>query len=303
MIIVSNKYLIALDDGHGMNTAGKETPNIAELGRRIKENEFNRAVVALLDKELKRCGFETVLVAPTDADTPLKARTDKANKANADAYISIHFNAFRGTFEPPTAEGITVYVYNGHINKEAGKLAGCIAKYLKQGTKQKFRRISEANFHVLRETKMIAVLTENGFMDNKREALLMIDEDFQKEVAREHCQGICDYFGVAYVAEKQEEQKGANGNMAQITYTVKTNDNLSTIASNLSKEKGVNINWLDIAKLNNIKGPDYTIFKGQVLKVELPTETKKDWQKEYETSQKELNTAKDKLAQIKKIVG
>lgn len=36
------KYNVALDDGHGLETAGKETPIIPELGRRIKENEFNR---------------------------------------------------------------------------------------------------------------------------------------------------------------------------------------------------------------------------------------------------------------------
>ena len=51
--------LIALDDGHGMETAGKRTPSIAELNNRvIKENEFNRSVVAYLDKELKELKSE-----------------------------------------------------------------------------------------------------------------------------------------------------------------------------------------------------------------------------------------------------
>ena len=36
MAIASN-LLIALDDGHGMETAGKRTPLVTELGRAIKE--------------------------------------------------------------------------------------------------------------------------------------------------------------------------------------------------------------------------------------------------------------------------
>ncbi|WP_166000663.1 N-acetylmuramoyl-L-alanine amidase [Bacillus sp. Cs-700] len=194
--------LIALDDGHGMNTAGKRTPYIPEIGRSIQENEFNREVVKYLKIELERCGFRTLLVAPTNTDTPLSTRTNLANNNKADAYIAIHYNAFDGSFSGADPSGIELYVYLGHTNKEAGKLASSIAKYLRQGTPQNYRGIKEADFHVLRETNMIAVLTENGFMDNKPEALLMLDKDFQKEVAIEHAKGICDYYGVTYKPDK-----------------------------------------------------------------------------------------------------
>ena len=43
---------------------------------------------------------------------------------------------------------------------------------------------------------MPAILTENGFMDNKREAMLMLDKAFITEVATEHFKGICKYFGI-----------------------------------------------------------------------------------------------------------
>ncbi len=192
-------YLIALDDGHGMETPGKRTPYINSLGRSIKENEFNRAVVSFLDGELQRSGFDTLLVAPTDEDTSLSTRTNQANRAGADAYISVHYNAFDGSFDGSNPSGIELYVYPGHLNREAGILAKSIANYLREGTPQEFRGVKEANFHVLRETAMIAVLTENGFMDHPDEALLMIDPEFQREVAIEHAKGICDYFGVPYV--------------------------------------------------------------------------------------------------------
>ena len=36
---------IAIDDGHGMETAGKRTPAFSD-GSVMRENEFNRAVVS-----------------------------------------------------------------------------------------------------------------------------------------------------------------------------------------------------------------------------------------------------------------
>lgn len=193
-------YLVALDDGHGIQTAGKRTPIIPELGRYIPENEFNRAVVKLMDKLLKDIGFRTLLVAPTDDDTTLKARTDLANAQKADIYISIHYDAMGSTWG--TAEGHSIFVYPGSTTSK--KLAESIAEFLKQGTSQKWRGIKEQNFHVLRETKMPSILSENGFMDNPREARLMIDTDFQKEVATEHVKGICKYFGVTYTEQGDE---------------------------------------------------------------------------------------------------
>ncbi|MCA0970848.1 N-acetylmuramoyl-L-alanine amidase [Halobacillus litoralis] len=192
--------LVALDDGHGIHTAGKRTPIIPELGRSIRENEFNRAVVRLLKKELERSGFDTLLVASTDEDVSLKNRVDLANTRRADIYVSIHYNAFDGSFSGSNPSGIEIYVYPGTLNKESGKLANAVGKYLRQGTKQNWRGIKEANFYVLRESMMPAILTENGYMDNKNEALLMVDENFQLEVAIEHAKGICEYFNVSYVS-------------------------------------------------------------------------------------------------------
>ncbi|NQD64873.1 N-acetylmuramoyl-L-alanine amidase [Bacillus haikouensis] len=195
----ASDYLIALDDGHGLGTAGKRTPYIPSLGRQIRENEFNEKVTLFLKAELERCGFRTLLTAPTDGDTPLKDRTDLANSMGADALISNHFNAFDGKFDGPgkDPEGHSLHIYFNDVNDR--RLAESIAKYLKQGTKQVYRGIIEQNLHMTREFKKAAVLVENGFMDNEKEALLMINEDFQREAAKEQARGVCDFFGVAYV--------------------------------------------------------------------------------------------------------
>ncbi len=194
------KYLVALDDGHGARTPGKRTPPLKALnGASVRENTFNSAVTALLKIALERCGVDVLCVAPTDEDTPLKQRVAVANEAKADLYVSIHYDAYDGKFDAYDPEGHTVYINPG--SKEGRRLGESVLKYLSKGTPQKNRGIKEAPFYVLKYTDMPAILTENGFMDNEREALLMVDPDFQKEVAEEHAQGICYYLGVPYVKE------------------------------------------------------------------------------------------------------
>ena len=124
---------VALSDGHGMDTAGKRTPPIPELsGRVIRENEFNMAVVSELAFMLARSGIETVLVAPTDANTPLIERINLANSKKADVYVSIHYNALDGKFDGNDPEGLSVHIYPG--SKNGRRLAECVLEFLKQGT-------------------------------------------------------------------------------------------------------------------------------------------------------------------------
>lgn len=189
-------HLIALDDGHGMQTPGKRTPPIPQLnGRVIKENEFNRAVVKYLDAELKRCGFRTLLVAPGDDDVPLGTRTRRANSAGAHLYVSCHYNAGGG-------EGLETFHYPSSTKGQ--RAARAIHRHLlASDVKRRDRGVKTANFHVLRETRMPAVLIEYGFMDDPGldEAAQMIDPKVQKAFAVATAKGICEYFGVKYVPE------------------------------------------------------------------------------------------------------
>lgn len=197
----ASSYLVAMCDGHGANTAGKRTPYIAALGRSIRENEFNKPVVNLLEAELKRCGFRTLQTAPTDADTGLTARTNLANAAGADIYISVHFNAVSHSFGASTAQGFSVHIQAGSSNSsKAYKLARLAVDELSKGTRQVNRGVVKQNLAITRQTRMPAILVEGGFMDDEREAFLMIDTAFQREVAQELAQAVCKYFGVAYAA-------------------------------------------------------------------------------------------------------
>lgn len=190
-----NRKLIAIDDGHGMTTPGKRTPFFPNSKKFMHENEFNKAVADLLKTNLERCGFNTLMVAPGDNDVPLKTRTDTANKAKADFYISVHANALNGIWG--NQQGVSTFHYPGSV--EGQKAATIIHKYTIQGTQQKNRGVLSENFHVLRETKMPSVLVECAFMDNLREAGLLMSDSFRAECANEICKGICEYLGTVYV--------------------------------------------------------------------------------------------------------
>lgn len=225
-------YLFLSDGGHGKGTPGKETPMIKELGRKIKEHEFNSAVTDIIGTLCKLNGIEFVDVAPGDTDHSLTARTNKANKiykeycdkygkANVHCvYVSVHYDAMSNTFS--AAEGITVFVYNGHKNKEAGKLATVVGNELKKGTSQKYRGVKEANFAVLRQTNMIAILTENGFMSNSREARLMLNKAFQWEVATETVRGVFKYWGKSFKAQEIKKADPKTPSKSGYTYRVVT---------------------------------------------------------------------------------
>ena len=220
---MANKYLIALDDGHGMNTPGKRTPPLTKdlyidgklvrkKGEVIKENEFNRAVVKYLAEALKRCGFDVLLVAPTDEDTPLSTRVSRANNANADAYVSKHYNALGSRWQTKAKGLVTIIHYNhqsktkvlaNNVHEELWKLHSnhnCTNYGVRTDTD-----ISGYSLYVLRNTKMPAILTESGFMDNMTEAVDMLDTNFQHADAEATCKGICKAFGVTYVKPNEEE--------------------------------------------------------------------------------------------------
>lgn len=196
--------LIAIDDGHGMTTAGKRTPAFPdgtkspETGKNfMHENEFNRAVAKYLKAELERCGFKTLMVAPTDADDSLSARVTRANNAKADFYISIHANALAGKWG--THGGTETYTYK--LSGESYRIGKIIHKHLMKGTPMRDRGVKDgSHLYVIKNTNAPAVLIEAGFMDNLQEAKLLLSDSFRRECAREVAMGICEAYGIKYVS-------------------------------------------------------------------------------------------------------
>jgi N-acetylmuramoyl-L-alanine amidase len=199
--MINGKYiLVALCDGHGVDTAGKRTPTLpdgqkSEIGKPyMNENLFNRAVVGYVDKHLRHIGFNTLLVAPTDDDTPLHVRTALANSRDADIYVSIHANALTG--EWGYHGGIETFYYP---TSDSLRLSKAIHKHVMKGTKMKDRGVKNGGqFWVLRKTYMPATLVELGFMDSLHDYDELLKDSYRRESAREIVMGICEYFGVRF---------------------------------------------------------------------------------------------------------
>lgn len=178
---------IMLDAGHGYNTLGKRSPD------GLREYEFNRAVANYAKQLLDGYSDATVYFSHSDqSDLSLQSRTNKANSLDVDVFVSIHANAFgSGGWNP--AGGIETFV---HPSKPpvAYQLAQKIQRNMVLSTGLKDRGVKTADFHVLRETKMDAVLVECGFMTNTQEAKLLRSETYRKTCAEAIVKALADQF-------------------------------------------------------------------------------------------------------------
>ena len=63
------------------------------------------------------------------------------------------------------------------------------------------RGVKTANFHVLRETKMPAILVETGFISNDAEAEALFTDGYQQTIANAICKALCSYLGLEMVKD------------------------------------------------------------------------------------------------------
>lgn len=129
-------------------------------GRKESTDALNFA--QLLTCNLKALGAEVKLSRSSEKEPKsLTARTNEANKWNADLYISIHRNASTNH----KGEGAETLIYS--LDKQNKNIADKIQKCMVDISKFKDRGVkARPDLHVLKATKMVAVLLEIGFIDN-----------------------------------------------------------------------------------------------------------------------------------------
>lgn len=129
-----------------------------------------------------------MLTRSDDTFLELKDRAAMANNLNADLFISVHANSSGSS----AASGTETY-----YQRESSKaLANVMHKYLVQATGLSNRGVRYGNFHVIRETKMPAVLLEVGYLSNKGDESLLFTESLQNKVAAGMVSGIKEYLGL-----------------------------------------------------------------------------------------------------------
>ncbi|MGG2090845.1 N-acetylmuramoyl-L-alanine amidase [Priestia aryabhattai] len=233
-------YKVVVDAGHGYHTPGKRTPD----GER--EWSFNSKNAEAFIKEIET--YEAIEVLRVDnptgeTDVPLKTRTDKANAFGADVYISFHHNALMGIWGEHT--GSEVYMYPGS-SSTTKKIRELVRKAIVSAYGLYDRGVKEANFHVLRETVMPAILIEGGYMDSTHDIKVLRDECKLSLGGQKVAQAIAKFFSL--------KKKSTN---SMETYVVQEGDTLYGI----SREFGVSV---AVIKEINTLSTD-TIYPNQKL--------------------------------------
>lgn len=159
--------IIAIDAGH--NCIG----DTGATGNGVQEDDVTLRVATKLAETLATMGIDARSVNPprntSTVSLSLSRRVANANNMSAVLYVSIHCNAFSN----PSAKGTEVYSFAG--NQPGASLATKISRDIAKIYGTSNRGAKTANFQVLRDTNMTAILIELGFLTNKSDCAAISD--------------------------------------------------------------------------------------------------------------------------------
>ena len=192
--------MVLMDNGHGENTPGKRSPD-----GKFLEYLYTREVTQEVQRELVKMGIECELLVREFLDVPLSERVRRVNEyckkygAKNVVLVSIHVNAADDGSRWMNGTGIEVWTSNGKTRSD--ELAQMFIESAKNNHKGMKIRTDysdgdadkEAQFAVLAKTKCAAVLTENGFMDNKADVAYLLSPEGKRAVVMSHVEAVVKY--------------------------------------------------------------------------------------------------------------
>jgi N-acetylmuramoyl-L-alanine amidase len=216
---------IVLDPGHG----GEDPGAVGRRGTREKVVVID--VARRLKKKLEKQGFEVILARDSDRFVSLSERSRTGNGRKADLFVSIHANSSpnraacgletyflseaktdweravaareNASFEvdePRTGLNtggdvglILADLAQNEYLVESSELAAQIQEKTVPYARIKDRGVRQANFYVLRNNFMPAVLVECGFLSNRSEEKLLRQTDHRERLAEGICRGIAAF--------------------------------------------------------------------------------------------------------------
>ncbi len=205
---------VFIDCGHGGTDLGA-------VAHSIREKDISLEVGLKIADQLRACGIMVGLSRETDVTVALDQRTSLANKQEADLFVSIHANATISKLH----SGIETYFFNPTLLKsgdcfvlssfeqeqadsllrekcsKSNHLAVCVHDALLKNVRYQYavkdRRIKSAVSQVLLGTQMPSILVEIGFVTHPREAKLLSQKSYQRQIAYGIASGILHYLGYA----------------------------------------------------------------------------------------------------------
>lgn len=184
---------IMLDPGHDINTPGKRA-----IDGSMREFEFNKATALHVANILSQYnGVEVFLSHDLNdgIDTSLDARANLANRLQVNCVVSIHANA-----GATSARGIETYIYL-NTPTSTDNLARMIHDHTINITGMANRGVKRADFAILRETNMDALLIECGFMTNNDDLALLKSDEYRRKCAQGIVNGLVQFYGLIKKAE------------------------------------------------------------------------------------------------------
>lgn len=194
--------VVALDAGHGGRDTGTRNPAL-----KLLEKELTLDVVRRLQPLLEGRGFNVVLTRTDDTYVDLAERPASAARAQADVFVSVHFNS-----GPTHVHGVETYVLTPQFQRSTGSekpdsadnlvvagndfddwsanLGYTMHRQLISDLHRLDRGLKHARFEVLRELRCPGILIEGGFISHKEEARLVSDPAFRQRLAEAIARGL-----------------------------------------------------------------------------------------------------------------
>lgn len=190
--------IILIDNGHGVETPGKRSPD-----GRLREYAWAREIARRIAIALQREGIDARLLVPETTDIPLSVRTRRVNEvckaegARNVCLVSIHNNAAGADGRWHDARGFAVYVSNnagqGSRRLAAEFYAGAKARGLTGNRATPPQGFWQASLAMCRDTKCTAVLTENLFQDNREDVAFLLSNEGKTTIVDLHVNAILNY--------------------------------------------------------------------------------------------------------------
>ena len=242
-----NWPVFALDAGHGLNTPGKRTPDgIHEWEIADKARDYAAEYL-----EPYKCKVIFPDRNEGKTDESLTSRRSMAISADVDALVSMHLNAHLGYWG--SANGAETWVDKNCTAADL-ELANLIQKKMVKYMGLKNRGVKKENWTVINTNKVVAVLTEGGFMDNKKDHKIITSAAGQKAYGRAVAEALIELFDL----EKKEVVEKAPVKKTDTTKVKKTNFQVK-FKEKMEVRKGAGTKYIDVGDCR--KGYVYTIKK------------------------------------------
>ena len=191
---------ILIDNGHGIQTKGKRSPD-GKLLEYAYTRDLARRIVSILQSR----GYDSELLVPENDDIPLSERVRRTNahcqalgKSNV-ILISLHLNAAGDGTKWMNATGWSCYTCKGQTQSDT--LANCLYEAaIKNFPGRRIRTDYsdndpdwEENFYILRHSLCPAVLVEQFFMDNKKDLAYLISDEGKRNLINVIVSGVEKY--------------------------------------------------------------------------------------------------------------